>query len=74
MDFHRVLPTKNMQTGVWLISHSKLPVGVNVNVDVCLYMSTVLNWPLIQSDPGFTPFVCTMDRGMYGTLCAFTGY
>ena len=41
-----LLGTPALQTGVRLIGHSKLSIGVNVNVDGCLslYVSPAFNW------------------------------
>ena len=46
--FSRSTPasSNSPETGGRLISHSKLPIGVNVSVDVCLslYVGPVMNW------------------------------
>ena len=41
---------KTCKLGVRLIDHSKLPVGVNVSLDVCLSLcvSPAINWRLVH--------------------------
>ena len=45
--------SKNMQTGVRLTGHSKLPVGVSVDGCLSLYVSPPMNCRLILGVPNF---------------------